>query len=419
MKKGLPSLFLFGALGLIFISCSSPGSEITRDDSYEVNNDEISLASRYTEKDETIIVDTTAAENTLSKFAKVRFDLTLVSEVSSPVINGTQVQATMISRDANSTRSLISYNLRGAGYLGAVDVAQISGNGKNITIRSNITFFDADINAVHADVDNIYAAVATSNPDIATDISSSGIRGYEFISFDLDAQSSASVSLPSYASNSIVLFGEQVYATSGNTGGLSVYNKELNERIAYVEVEDARWVDVNSSYIAVLKGDVDGDGNGSVVLINRSDYSITSEYPVEGVYTPEAKNTIELINHLAVIAAGKEGVKIMDLTTGDIKSTIPLPDPESLGLSPEVVTTNAVSADEDKIFISNGEAGVYVAETDKDLSDYSPGENITTVLLGKLQFGDLESVNHVSYRNKLLIVAAGLGGLKTVALTDK
>lgn len=419
MKKGLQSLFLLVALSVVFVSCSSSGTDTERDDSYQINNNEESLSNRYTEKDDSIAVDTTAAENTLSKAAKVKFDLKLVSEVSSPEINGTTVQATMISRDANNTRSLISYNLKGAGYLGAVDVAQISGNGKNINIRSNITFFDADINAVHADVDKIYAAVATSNPDIATDISSSGIRSYDFLSFELDDQSTASVSLPSYAANSIVLFGDRVYATSGNTGGLSVYNKELNERIAFVEIEDARWVDVNSTYIAVLKGDTDGDDKGSVVLINRSDYSISAEYPVDGVYTPEAKNTIELINHLAIIAAGKEGVKVMDLTTGTIKSSIPLPDPSALGLSPDVVSSNAASADDDKIFISNGEAGVFVAESNKDLSEYNPGEDISTVLLGKLQFGDLESVNHVSYRNKLLIVAAGLGGLKIVALTDK
>ncbi len=419
MKKSLYSLILLASISVVFTSCSSSNNEKKQDDSYQINNNEESLLSRYAEKDENIAVDTTAAENTLSKIGKVKFDLKLVSELYPPEINGTPVQATMISRDDNNTRSLISYNLKGSGYLGAVDVAQISGNGKNITIRSNITFFDADINAVHADVDKIYAAVATSNPDIATEISSSGIRSYDFVSFELEDASTASVSLPSYAANSIVLFGDRVYATSGNTGGLSVYNKNLNERIAYVEIEDARWVDVNSSYIAVLKGDTNGDENGSVILINRSNFSITSEYPVAGVYTPEAKNTIELINHLAIIAAGKEGVKIMDLTTGQIKSTIPLPDPAALGLSPDVVTSNAASADDDKIFISNGEAGVYVAETNKDLEDYSPGENITTELLGKLQFGDLESVNHVSYRNKLLIVAAGLGGLKTVALTDK
>lgn len=419
MKNTLLSSIYVIALSILLISCSSSGPENERDNSYQINNDESSLLSRYTERDDSIAVDTTAAENTLAKAAKVTFDLKLVSEVSAPVINGTQVQATMISRDANNTRSLISYNLRGAGYLGAVDVAQISGNGKNINIRSNIAFFDADINAVHADVDKIYAAVATSNIDIATDISSSGIRSYDFTSFELTDQSTASASLPSYAANSIILFGDRIYATSGNTGGLSIYNRDLNQRLAYIEISEARWVDVNSTYIAVLKGDTNGDGKGSVVLINPNTFEIANEYPVDGVYTAEAKNTLELINHLAVIAAGKEGVKIMDLTTGQIKSTIPIPDPSSIGLPPEVVTSNAASADDDKIFISNGEAGVFVAETNKDLDEYTPGENITTILLGKLQFGDLESVNHVSYRNKLLIVAAGLGGIKTVSLTDK
>jgi hypothetical protein len=56
-----------------------------------------------------------------------------------------------------------------------------------------------------------------------------------------------------------------------------------------------------------------------------------------------------------------------------------------LGLSPSVVVTNAVAVDQDLMFLSNGEGGVY-----------------------------LQSVNRVAYQNKYLIVAAGLGGLKIV-----
>ena len=37
-------------------------------------------------------------------------------------------------------------------------------------------------------------------------------------------------------------------------------------------------------------------------------------------------------------------------------------------------------------------------------------------MLGHLGFADLESVNHVDYENKRLLVAAGLGGLKIVRI---
>jgi len=35
-------------------------------------------------------------------------------------------------------------------------------------------------------------------------------------------------------------------------------------------------------------------------------------------------------------------------------------------------------------------------------------------VLGKLRFDDLQSANHVAYKNKYLLVAAGLGGVKVV-----
>ena len=37
-------------------------------------------------------------------------------------------------------------------------------------------------------------------------------------------------------------------------------------------------------------------------------------------------------------------------------------------------------------------------------------------MLGRLVFDDLQSVNHVELDNDLLIIAAGLGGVKVVAV---
>jgi hypothetical protein len=89
-----------------------------------------------------------------------------------------------------------------------------------------------------------------------------------------------------------------------------------------------------------------------------------------------------------------------------------------LGLPRDVVVTNAVSAEGDLLFISNGEAGVYVAQVINTTFDQDWGETRHTInVLGKLQFGPMESVNHVAYQDGLLIVASGLGGLKVVRLS--
>jgi hypothetical protein len=139
-----------------------------------------------------------------------------------------------------------------------------------------------------------------------------------------------------------------------------------------------------------------------------------STFAFPGADVPESKSTVEVVGGKAFVAAGPEGVQIVCLDNGQIVGTVPRPDPASLGLDPSVVVTNAVTVDEDLMFISNGEAGVYAAaaEEDFDRSDCDEPQQIT--VLGRLQFGTLESANHVALRNRLLFVAAGLGGVKVV-----
>ena len=76
--------------------------------------------------------------------------------------------------------------------------------------------------------------------------------------------------------------------------------------------------------------------------------------------------------------------------------------------------TNAVAIDQDLMFISNGEAGVYLAQGSQAFSATGPEVQQTITMRGRLGFGNLQSVNHVALQSGLLIVAAGLGGLKIV-----
>jgi len=59
--------------------------------------------------------------------------------------------------------------------------------------------------------------------------------------------------------------------------------------------------------------------------------------------------------------------------------------------------TNAVSIDQDVMFISNGEAGVYLAQGSQVFSATGPETLQTITMRGKLRFGSLQSVNHVAY----------------------
>jgi hypothetical protein len=116
----------------------------------------------------------------------------------------------------------------------------------------------------------------------------------------------------------------------------------------------------------------------------------------------------------AFVAAGPEGVQVVCLDDGQIVGSVPRPDPASLGMDPSVVVTNAVTVDGDVLFISNGEAGVYAAAGDQPFASTSCSAPQSITVLGRLGFEDLQSANHVVYREDALFVAAALGGTKIV-----
>ncbi len=127
---------------------------------------------------------------------------------------------------------------------------------------------------------------------------------------------------------------------------------------------------------------------------------------------------MEVVGGKAFIAAGTGGVQILSVTTGAVVGTVPLPDAAALGLDPSVVVTNAVAVDDDLLFISNGEAGVYVAQGSQPFDQTGSEQQQQITLLGQLQFDNLQSVNHVAFKNNYLIIASGLGGLKTVEVQN-
>jgi hypothetical protein len=102
----------------------------------------------------------------------------------------------------------------------------------------------------------------------------------------------------------------------------------------------------------------------------------------------------------------------MNLASGKIVGSIPRTIVS--GLDPSVTVTNAVTGAGQYIFISNGEAGVYVAQSSQTLEDMTGDQSITLTVLGQLQFSNLQSVNHVAYNGSSLVVASGLGGVKVV-----
>ncbi len=155
---------------------------------------------------------------------------------------------------------------------------------------------------------------------------------------------------------------------------------------------------------------------GQISVFNKGNLELLNTFPFVGANIPESKSTVQLTGGKAIIAAGTGGLQVLSIHTGEILGAVPQPILTGVDLSQTV--TNSASADGDLIFISNGVAGVYVARANGKL-DKTPSESqLDLELLGKLQFQDQPSVNHVEYKDKVLFVAAGLGGLKILTIKD-
>lgn len=337
--------------------------------------------------------------------------LTLVREIDPPIVEGEVVQATAIWL-RSASQAVVSYNMVGTPRLGAIDyITNI--NQKNPKLSSSVAFIDSDISAVSTDGDWVYAAEATNDPAFPFP---SVLERFKILGQNLVLQDNARLALTSFAATSTMATNNAVYTTSGNTGEVFAFAANDLSPLGQFPLNDARWVDWDQAgnRIVVAQGtpgqlSIFAEGQfpgGSMNLLNT--------FPFPGANVPESKTTVEIAGGKAFIAAGPDGVQIMCLDDGTIVGSVPRPDPATLGLDPAVVVTNAVTVDRDLMFISNGEAGVYVAQADADFGSTACNAPQQITMLGHLQFDDLQSANHVAFKGDYLFVAAGLGGVKIV-----
>ncbi|MDA0988059.1 MAG: hypothetical protein O2783_02760 [Chloroflexi bacterium] len=333
--------------------------------------------------------------------------LTLVAEVSPPIANGQVLQATSVAIKGNF--AYVSYNMLGEPFLGAIDVFDIK-NPSNPKLVSEAIFLDSDVHSLTFDGGKVYAAEGTGAPGFETPAVWEVIKTKNG---KLVLDENSRVALPSFAGTSAVVSGKYIYVTSGNTGGLSVFDKKSLELQAYVDLPDARWVDIEDDRVVVVQG---GSPNGFISFLDEDNLSILNTFPFVGADILESKSSVQILGGKAFIASGRGGVQVLSINTGDVVGTVSRPVVPDLDES--VVVTNAVSADDDLMFIANGEAGVYLAQAAEKFDDTGSDEPQDITLLGKLRFDNLVSVNHVEYKDGVLFVAAGQGGLKIVTVEE-
>jgi hypothetical protein len=308
-------------------------------------------------------------------------------------------------------RAVVSYNMRGNPYVGAVDVFDLSNNNVPV-LTSRALFQNADMNSVFASGTSLYVAEATGDTGF---VSPAVFEVMQLVGNNLTLLGNRRMAMSSFAGTSATATATQAYATSGDNGALFVINPVTFTRIDSIPLHDARWVSVAGGKIAVVQGTP-----GKLAVYNEATRAPIGTWAFTGANVAESKSTVQLVGGKAFIGAGTGGVQILSAATGLVVGSVARPSPASLGLADSVVVTNAVSIDSDLLFISNGEAGVYVARGSQAFSATGSETAQTITMLGKLRFANLQSVNHVAYSTQdgYLIIAAGLGGLKMVKVNN-
>ena len=332
-------------------------------------------------------------------------------------IDAGTLQATSVAIKGNS--AIVSYGMIGEPFLGAIQVYNLK-NG-TVHLKSQALFRDMDINAVTVSASNAYLVGAHEpTPANASVIETLTVAGTKL-------QLGGNITeLHSFAATSVFhdTTNAKVLITDGNDGGLAVLDESslAEDPVSPILLPDARWVSMENLLAVVMQGCC--APLPPAVSAKISLYDMTGgtpaflrSFPITGADIPASKSTVELVGAKAFIAAGSGGAQVWDTGIGGtMLASIPVPG--GTGLPADRIVANAVTVDADLMFISNGEAGVYVAQATSGNFDASPSTGpVTLSNLGKLQFGSLESVNHVEYKNGYLFVAAGLGGLKVVNVT--
>jgi hypothetical protein len=370
-----------------------------------ITNDEAVLASyvQYSDQDVSIDSSGVAPASSLRKAAVIR--LRLRASVSPPISGGQTLQATHVVLDGN--RAYVSYNTKGDVYLGGVDVFDVSSKN-NPKLISRAIFQGMDVSTVFEYNNRVYLAGATSDtgyvyPAVVEEI---------ILSKGKLTLNGRRAGIMSYVATDVKVAFGKAFVTSGSggpgVGGLTVLDLTTFLPVFEDQFLDARAISIYSSWATVLSGTP-----ASLRLYDATTSTFARSYYVGGANIPESKSTAEVVLSRAFVAAGDEGLKVVNLTNDTVVDSIPAPIVN--GLDPSLTVTNAVSVNRDLVFMANGEAGVYVAEAAINLESNSFSDPDLR-LQGKMQFGAQQSANFVASKSDLLFIATGLGGLKIVEI---
>jgi hypothetical protein len=401
------SILIFLGL-LIFAGCQKDNTEDKPDpvkiQNMVIKNDQAVLNQRLVLKNELVemlpeYLPELKSGDAVPTDHSTNFTFKLRADVDAPTENGRTLMATHVA--IKDQFAFVSYNLRGEEFGGAVDVFDVTVLTQPLIV-SNATFPDADISSVDYRDGKIFIVGATSDFE-EWEFESPAFFQVLSVNAQMQIQSvDTIIDIPSFSANGIKVTNDKIYITSGDTGGLIVFDREYN-LLQENLMADARSVDLNSSNVYVLTGQP-----GKVNVFDVFSGNQTTQYEIGGANTPYSKSELSVNEEYIFAALNEEGVKMIK-TDGTVKQHIPRPETPEGDLDENHVT-NSVSLTHSLVFMANGQSGIAVGEIIPELDD-------EVQMRGKMIFSDMQSSNFVQSRDSIVFVASGLGGLKILAIS--
>lgn len=440
MKKLLGLLILAGVL---LVSCSKEEAQVNTnfDDKVVVNNNAGDLSSMLKVVDQPIVLNTSGLKATNNPPM-----LTLKGRFDSPVVNGAILSSSDVFYSANyPSKVYATFHARGEDYAGAVVVFDVSGLGVPTPV-SLMTFTKTDFNSLTIGTiggdDYIFLAgsnkawgavviktkligglISQNFADITyTKLNDGALNPYNH------ATNVASANSVTFVTKDGVPQYDVIVAAGFTNGGIFRYNAvDMSLRQSKIAMEGAKFTSailpLNPPKLFALQSTA---GNGFLhsydftLLTWTNAITATATWPLDlgysiyhqyaaGGYETAGKNTLFVRGNTIYVAAGKSGMKAYDATTKALLYQAPF-DMLSHG------NTNGVSADDDYVYMANGEDGLYLGEVETygatnvlSIVGYWDNSNVNGPA------GQIASANSVTSTGTYIFVAKGVdtgfGGL--------
>ncbi|KAB1064931.1 LVIVD repeat-containing protein [Salibacter halophilus] len=381
------------AIGLFTVSCQK--DENTDPDSIETSRVQVknnNFDDRITYHDEPV-------EST-GKTSNGNASFNYVANVTSPVVNGAVLSASGIAFQGN--KAYISYHWNGApsDYAGAIEVVDIS-QPTQPQIISAVYFTDTDLNEIYVQGNEVYTvgSRSLSNSGYDPNITSGAVVDVIRLQGGQLTNQVDEAPLPSYSGNSVFRKGNDLYVTSGNTGGGAFEVSLKNNQ--YLNITESDYygyskfgVDEGSMYV-FLQG-----GPNAKLHVHNSNKFKPNNKTVINLANPTAPADgkavldVDFSNQVAYVSSGSYGLHAYDLSSNSGNATQSF-NPNGPGF------VNGVANDNFYVYAAKGSDGLYILD-----------KNTFNV---EAQFTYSGSANYVGTNGQNVFIANGTSGLKILS----